>query len=132
MAQRPTDPAIQPAADRAAGHSHPVVDAEIRVEARAGQAGIAPAAGGATGSVQVIGEPAEPDQGGGSVTVVVNGEPRAVLPGHPLPDLLTDLGLRVGTVVVEYNGEALTATESRSVRLRAGDRLELVRAVAGG
>jgi sulfur carrier protein len=35
-------------------------------------------------------------------------------------------------VVVEYNGEALTTAEGRAVRLRAGDRLELVRAVAGG
>lgn len=66
------------------------------------------------------------------VPVVVNGQERRVPDGQPLPDLITELGLRVGAVVVEYNGAALTTGEGRLVRLRAGDRLELVRAVAGG
>ncbi|WP_307875104.1 sulfur carrier protein ThiS [Frankia nepalensis] len=67
-----------------------------------------------------------------AVEVVVNGQERQVPAGQPLAELIADLGLRVGSVVVEYNGEALTAAEGRAVRLRAGDRLELVRAVAGG
>jgi sulfur carrier protein len=67
-----------------------------------------------------------------TVSVLVNGEVRQVPDGQPLADLITGLGLRVGAVVVEFNGDALTPGEGRSVRLRAGDRLELVRAVAGG
>ncbi|WP_198543261.1 sulfur carrier protein ThiS [Pseudofrankia sp. BMG5.36] len=67
-----------------------------------------------------------------AVAVVVNGQERQVPAGQPLAELLADLGLRAGSVVVEYNGEALTAAQRRDVRLRAGDRLELVRAVAGG
>lgn len=67
-----------------------------------------------------------------AVAVVVNGQERQVRPGQPLAELIVELGLRVGSVVVEYNGEALTAGEGRQVRLQAGDRLELVRAVAGG
>jgi sulfur carrier protein len=67
-----------------------------------------------------------------AVGVVLNGETRQVPDGQPLVELLIGLGLRVGSVVVEYNGLALTAGEARAVRLRAGDRLELVRAVAGG
>jgi sulfur carrier protein len=72
------------------------------------------------------------DASGGEVAVVVNGQERRVPEGQPLPELIVALGLRVGSVVVEYNGEALTSSEGQSVRLRAGDRLELVRAVAGG
>ncbi|MBX6387843.1 MAG: sulfur carrier protein ThiS [Frankia sp.] len=67
-----------------------------------------------------------------TVSIVVNGRERQVPAGQPLPELIADLGLRVGSVVVEYNGEALTQAEAREVRLGPGDRLELVRAVAGG
>lgn len=35
-------------------------------------------------------------------------------------------------VVVEHNGEALERARYEAVRLETGDRLELVRAVAGG
>ena len=66
------------------------------------------------------------------VTVVVNGQPREVVPGLPLESLLADLGLDRRFLVVEYNGEALTAHERGRVELAAGDRLELVRPVAGG
>ena len=72
------------------------------------------------------------DVGVVGVEVIVNGEARRVPDGHPLPDLIAGLGLRVGSVVVEYNGGALTPAEGWAVRLQAGDRLELVRAVAGG
>lgn len=64
--------------------------------------------------------------------IVVNGEPRAVPAGQPLPELLAGLGLRVGSVVVERNGVALLPSEVPAVRLADGDTLELVRAVAGG
>jgi sulfur carrier protein len=69
---------------------------------------------------------------GGRARIIVNGEPREVLPGESLPALLDEFGLRVGMVVVEHNGTALTASEARAVRLHDGDVLELVRAVAGG
>lgn len=35
-------------------------------------------------------------------------------------------------VVVEHNGEALERARYEAIRLHTGDRLELVRAVAGG
>lgn len=62
----------------------------------------------------------------------VNGEPSEVPDGTDLPGLLTSLGLRVGSVVVEHNGSALLRSELSGVVLRDGDRVELVRAVAGG
>jgi sulfur carrier protein len=66
------------------------------------------------------------------VTVVVNGTRREVAAGATLPDLLAQLGLRPGSVVVERNGTALLRSEVDTVVLADGDRLELVRAVAGG
>jgi sulfur carrier protein len=66
------------------------------------------------------------------VKVTVNGTDRDLPDGETLPALLAQLGLRVGSVVVEWNGTALLRSEVEGVVLADGDRLELVRAVAGG
>ena len=64
--------------------------------------------------------------------LVVNGSARDVEAGTTMPQLIESLGLRVGSVVVEHNGTALLRAEVRAAVLADGDRLELVRAVAGG
>ncbi|MBK5306811.1 MAG: sulfur carrier protein ThiS [Frankiaceae bacterium] len=64
--------------------------------------------------------------------IVVNGRPSDVAEGTTLPGLIESLGLRVGSVVVEHNGAALLRSELAAATLGDGDRLELVRAVAGG
>ena len=64
--------------------------------------------------------------------LTVNGSPRDVPDGTGLPELLAELGLQVGSVVVEHNGTALLRSEVGTTTLRTGDVLELVRAVAGG
>lgn len=64
--------------------------------------------------------------------ITVNGRPSEVADGLALPALVTSLGLRLGSVVVEHNGTALLRSEVESVVLAPGDRVELVRAVAGG
>lgn len=64
--------------------------------------------------------------------VVCNGEPFEVEEGTPLVAFLHSLGLGERTVVVERNGEALVPSAMAGVRLADGDRLEVVRAVAGG
>jgi len=66
------------------------------------------------------------------VRLTVNGQDHEVPAGTTLPALLEQLGLRVGSVVVEHNGTALLRSELAGVELADGDRLELVRAVAGG
>jgi len=66
------------------------------------------------------------------VELTVNGKPSAVPDGTSLTALVESLGLRVGSVVVEHNGSALLRSELAGVTLHDGDRLELVRAVAGG
>ncbi len=47
-------------------------------------------------------------------------------------DLLRCLGWEKRTVAVEHNGEALLRSEHAKVALRDGDRLEIVKAAAGG
>lgn len=64
--------------------------------------------------------------------LTVNGESRDIAAGTTLPQLLEQLGLRVGAVVVEHNGTALLRSEVLTGELADGDVLELVRAVAGG
>jgi sulfur carrier protein len=66
------------------------------------------------------------------VRLLVNGKSTDVSAGTSLPALLASLGLQVGSVVVEHNGTALLRSEVQTATLCEGDRLELVRAVAGG
>jgi sulfur carrier protein len=66
------------------------------------------------------------------IRVTVNGGARELPDAVRLVALLEQLGLRPGTVVVEHNGRALVRSELDGVVLADGDRLELVRAVAGG
>jgi sulfur carrier protein len=66
------------------------------------------------------------------VQLTVNGRAAEVADGTTLPELVESLGLRVGSVVVEHNGTALLRSELAAVQLADGDRVELVRAVAGG
>jgi sulfur carrier protein len=64
--------------------------------------------------------------------LTVNGAPHEVADGTTLVQLVEQLGLRVGSVVVEHNGTALLRSEVHTAALHDGDVLELVRAVAGG
>lgn len=64
--------------------------------------------------------------------LTVNGRDQDVDDSTTLRGLIEQLGLRVGSVVVEHNGTALLRSELDGVQLKDGDRLELVRAVAGG
>lgn len=65
-------------------------------------------------------------------TIVANGKPRDVGDGATIADLLAEFGWRPEWVVVEYNGEPLERVRYGVVALKPGDRLEIVRAVAGG
>ena len=67
-----------------------------------------------------------------TVEIRLNGEARTVPDGQPLPDLLAALGLPPETLLVEHNGRALLRAEWSDVRLAVGDRVEILRVVAGG
>ncbi len=66
------------------------------------------------------------------VTVTVNGRTQDLPTGTTMTALIQELGLVVGSVVVEHNGMALLRSEVETAALADGDVVELVRAVAGG
>jgi sulfur carrier protein len=66
------------------------------------------------------------------VRVTANGKPFEVDDGVSLKEFIRRRGLDPRYVVVERNGEALERARYDQVVLAEGDRLELVRAVAGG
>lgn len=61
-----------------------------------------------------------------------NGKPLDVPDGATLEQLLHQLGLGAKWVLVERNGEPVNRRDLTTTVLEPGDRLELVRAVAGG
>ena len=66
------------------------------------------------------------------ITVVSNGQPVVLPDGATVTDLLTTLRLGGKWVLVERNGEPVERRALDGTVLADGDRLELVRAVAGG
>jgi sulfur carrier protein len=64
--------------------------------------------------------------------VIANGRPVEVAESATVAEVLEALGLAGRVVVVERNGDPVERALVASVRVEAGDRLEIVRAVAGG
>jgi sulfur carrier protein len=66
------------------------------------------------------------------MTVFVNGEPREVTRSRTVTELVAELELPGPTLLIEHNGTALHRSEWPETPLAGGDRLELLRVVAGG
>ncbi len=66
------------------------------------------------------------------IKIQANGKSFEVTEDTPLPSFVESLGLAMPRVVVEFNGEAKTPQEAAQVVLQDGDRLEIVKIVAGG
>ena len=64
--------------------------------------------------------------------LVVNGDDTELSDGATVVDLLEHLGLAPQWVIVERNGQPVERRDAPSTVLAPGDRIELVRAVAGG
>lgn len=64
--------------------------------------------------------------------VTANGKPREIDAGMTLAALIDAFGWKPEQVVVERNGEPVARATVPEVVLADGDRLEIVRAVAGG
>ena len=63
--------------------------------------------------------------------LVLNGQEREVQ-ATQVEDLVAELGLPLAAALVEHNGTALLRSEWAESKLRNGDRLEIIRMVAGG
>jgi len=61
----------------------------------------------------------------------LNGQEREVS-ATQVEDLVAELGLPLAAALVEHNGTALLRSEWSVTILREGDRLEIIRMVAGG
>jgi len=66
------------------------------------------------------------------VIVLLNGESRSVSGSCNVAELVSELQLVPATLLIEHNGTALHRAEWNARVLRDGDRIELVRVVAGG
>lgn len=66
------------------------------------------------------------------MTIQLNGEPRPVAEGVTIRELLARFELPAPSVLVEHNGTALFRADWDAVTLAEGDRLEVIRVVAGG
>jgi sulfur carrier protein len=65
------------------------------------------------------------------MTLVLNGKNREVN-ATQVEDLVAELGLPLAAALVEHNGTALLRSEWPKTNLQNGDRLEIIRMVAGG
>jgi sulfur carrier protein len=65
------------------------------------------------------------------MTLTINGEPREIAAAS-IPEMVTELGLPPAASLVEHNGEALRRNEWQERELHEGDRIEIIRIVAGG
>ena len=63
--------------------------------------------------------------------LVLNGKDREV-EATQVEELVAELGLPLAAALVEHNGTALLRSEWAATSLRDGDRLEIIRMVAGG
>ena len=64
--------------------------------------------------------------------IVLNGEPKRIERARDIPGLLEELGLAAPSLLVEHNGLALRRDEWPQRALADGDRVEIIRIVAGG
>jgi len=67
-----------------------------------------------------------------AMSVIANGETVPTEFPCTIEQLLLRQGLLPRSVVVEHNGEAVAPSEFGERALKVGDRLEIVRIVAGG
>jgi thiamine biosynthesis protein ThiS len=66
------------------------------------------------------------------MSITVNGERRNLEGAATVAELMAQLQLVPSTLLVEHNGHALHRSEWQLRPIHDGDRIELVRVVAGG
>ncbi|HXB60649.1 MAG TPA: sulfur carrier protein ThiS [Candidatus Acidoferrales bacterium] len=64
--------------------------------------------------------------------IIANGKPIAAKLPCSIEEFLVAQNLLPRSVVVEHNGNAVAPSEFSARRLNAGDKLEIVKVVAGG
>lgn len=67
-----------------------------------------------------------------SLTIVVNGEPKPLVPDETVAELIARLGLAGTPCAVELNRRVVPRRDHASTPIAADDRLEIVTLVGGG
>ena len=65
-------------------------------------------------------------------TIIANGQPVETETPSTIEAFLRKQNLLPRSVIVEHNGEAVAPSEFAARQIQSGDRLEIVRIVAGG
>lgn len=66
------------------------------------------------------------------MTIFVNGESRDLARSATVAEMVAELALPAPTLLIEHNGTALHRSEWPTTAISEGDRIELLRVVAGG
>jgi len=66
------------------------------------------------------------------ISVIVNGEPRAIPSGSSIAAMLREIGVDPRKVAVEHNLEVVPRSTLGEVAVSAGDSFEIVHFVGGG
>lgn len=67
-----------------------------------------------------------------TANIIANGKPATIELPCRITDFIQRQGLDPRIVIVEHNGEPLRRDQFASAELKEGDKLEVVRIVAGG
>jgi thiamine biosynthesis protein ThiS len=67
-----------------------------------------------------------------AIELTINGKARQLEKESTLTDFLAANGISNMMIAVEYNGDIIQRDTYAQVELKAGDRLEIVRAIGGG
>lgn len=67
-----------------------------------------------------------------NVNVTLNGEVKSFEDPTTLMDLVEAHGLKVNSILIELNGEAVLRSEWTKRKIQDGDKMEFLRVVAGG
>jgi sulfur carrier protein len=67
-----------------------------------------------------------------TMTIIANGQPRAVYSGSTIADLLNEVAITPTHVVVQLDGMIIARSEFTHIQLQEGSKLEIVTLVGGG
>jgi thiamine biosynthesis protein ThiS len=67
-----------------------------------------------------------------TISIITNGQPRAVQPGSTVADLLRELKIAPTYVVVQLNGEIVPRTDFGQTTLEENSNVEIITLVGGG
>lgn len=67
-----------------------------------------------------------------TITIIANGQARAVKAGSTAADLLHELDIKPTYVVVQLDGEIVQRTAFGQAALREGSKVEIITLVGGG